>query len=42
MDIQGPYDGKLIEMSTNEERANSFNCIRGDRKFKIVFLLEMR
>ncbi|XP_076111452.1 uncharacterized protein LOC143079760 [Mytilus galloprovincialis] len=30
MDIQGPYDGKLIEMSTNEERANSFNCIRGD------------
>ena len=34
MDIQGPYDGKLIEIATYKEYQEGFNCIKGSRKLK--------
>jgi hypothetical protein len=34
MDIQGPYDGNLIEKATYKEYQEGFNCIKGSRKLK--------
>lgn len=31
MDIQGPYDGSMIEQATNEEYAKGFNCLHGEQ-----------
>ena len=34
MDIQGPYDGKMIEKATSKEYQEGFDCIKGNRKLK--------
>ncbi|CAG2204956.1 unnamed protein product [Mytilus edulis] len=41
MDIQGPYNGKLIEQATNAEYANSFGCIRGDH-YRVLPIVDQK
>ena len=41
MDIQGPYDGKLIEKATYKEYQEGFNCIKGSRKLKKIQYFKM-